>query len=150
MSPTPSPEHRLRRVAPRSAHAGAKERTNPASPQQRAIDDLLVRYAACIRSSYGAEVTGYLITVAGGEEELTVDLFDLTRHELVVARASADQGTVLSAFGEVLYVGRFFAPAPGRLVLVPSRPRPDLVELLHETNVTLAWPAGPHAFTRSR
>lgn len=149
MSHTPR-EHNLRRVVPRFAQLAPGQVTEAPSPQQRAVDDLLVRYAAHIRSSYGAEVTGYLITVAGAQEELSVELFDLRRHELVVARSSAARNTVLSALGEARDVGRFFTPEPGRLVLLPRPPSPDLVELLHQEDVTIVCPSGPHAFTRSR
>lgn len=113
------------------------------------MNELLVGYDDFIRASYEAEVAGYLIQIAE-DDVLSVDLFEVTRHEVVVARCSEAANTVLSALGEVLLAARFFTTAPTRLVLLPALPSPDLVDLLHELDVTIAWPSGPHTFTRSR
>ncbi|MGW1046566.1 hypothetical protein [Streptomyces sp. NPDC002547] len=148
MSPTPSPRHRVHRVAPRTELI-RRVGPHPASPQRRAVDELLVSYDDYIRTAHDAEVAGYLINVAE-EEVLSIDLFDVTRHEVVVARHSEAAETVLSALGEILLVARYFTPVPTRLVLLPALPRPDLVDLLHEVDVTIAWPSGSRTFTRSR
>ncbi|KUN57569.1 MULTISPECIES: hypothetical protein [Streptomyces] len=113
------------------------------------MNELLVGYDDFIRASHEAEVAGYLIQIAE-DDVLSVDLFDVTRHEVVVARGSEAANTVLGALGEVLLVARFFTPVPTRLVLLPALPSPDLVDLLHELDVTIVWPSGPRMFTRSR
>lgn len=123
--------------------------THSASPQRRVVNELLVGYDDFIRASREAEVAGYMIQIAE-DDALSVDLFDVTRHEVVVARGSAAASTVLSALGEVLLAARFFTPAPARLVLLPYLPSPDLVDLLHELDVTIVSPSGPRTFTRSR
>ncbi|WP_086809711.1 hypothetical protein [Streptomyces reticuliscabiei] len=113
------------------------------------MNELLVGYDDFIRTSHEAEVAGYVIQIAE-DDVLTVDLFDVTRHEVVVARHSEAANTVLSALGEVLLAARFFTPVPTRLVLLPALPSSDLIDLLHEVDVTIVWPSGSGTFTRSR
>ncbi len=148
MSSAPSPGNRLHRGAPRTELI---RRVGPhaASPQRRAVNELLVGYDDFIRTSHEAEVAGYVIQIAE-DDVLTVDLFDVTRHEVVVARHSEAANTVLSALGEVLLAARFFTPVPTRLVLLPALPSSDLIDLLHEVDVTIVWPSGSGTFTRSR
>lgn len=148
MSSASSPGNRLHRGAPRTELI---RRVGPhaVSPQRRVVNELLVGYDDFIRASHEAEVAGYLIQIAE-DDVLSVDLFDVTRHEVVVARGSEAANTVLGALGEVLLVARFFTPVPTRLVLLPALPSPDLVDLLHELDVTIVWPSGPRMFTRSR
>lgn len=148
MSSTPSPEHRVYRFAPRTELI-RRVGPHPASPQRRVVDELLVGYDDYIRASYGAEVAGYVIQIAE-DDVLSIDLFDVTRHEVVVARSSEAMNTVVSALGEVLLAARFFTPAPTRLVLLPALPSSDLVNLLHGVDVTIVWPSGSGTFTRSR
>ncbi|WP_411153186.1 hypothetical protein [Streptomyces sp. A30] len=149
MSSAPSPGHRVHRGAPRTDLIRMVGGSSSASPQRRAVNELLVGYDDYIRASHGAEVAGYVIQIAE-DDALSIDLFDVTRHEVVVARHSEAANTVLSTLGEVLLAARFFTPTATRLVLLPGLPSPDLVDLLHELDVTIVWPSGSGTFTRSR
>jgi hypothetical protein len=148
MSSAPSPGNRVHRVGPRTELI-RRVGPHPTSPQRQVVNELLVGYEDFIRASHQAETAGYLIQIAE-DDVLSVDLFDVTRHEVVVARHSEAANTVLSALGEVLLAAHFFTPAPTRLVLLPALPSPDMVDLLHEVDVTIVWPSGPRTFTRSR
>jgi hypothetical protein len=46
------------------------------------------------------------------------------------------------AIGQLLDYGRFVKPSPRLAVLLPSRPREDLCELLTHAGVELVWREG--------
>jgi hypothetical protein len=46
------------------------------------------------------------------------------------------------AVGQLIDYGRFKTPSPALAVLVPSRPRRDLEELLSAADVSAVWPVG--------
>ncbi|MCM2430940.1 hypothetical protein [Streptomyces sp. RKAG337] len=138
----------LQRSPPCPAGGTAPGRAEP-SPAQEAASRLLRQYEHYARWERRADLTGYRIKIAGAITELGVDLYDLTRNELVVARASLARAVVREAIGELHDLARYFDPEPTRVLLLPSRPDKDLSELLHRQQVTAVWPIGPRRFGRT-
>ncbi|MFI6688428.1 hypothetical protein [Streptomyces sp. NPDC050485] len=149
--PTAEPVARrtvLQRTAPCPAGGLTPGRVEP-SPAREATSRLLQQYEHHARWERRGDLTGYRIKVAGTFTELGVDLYDLTRNELVVARATLARATVREAVGELHDLARYFDPEPTRVLLLPSQPDRDLSEFLHRQQVTVVWPTGQRQFDRT-
>lgn len=149
--PVADPVARRRTVQPTAPCSvpGAVLRHAEPSPAQEAASKLLRHYESHARWSHKADLTGYRIKIAGAFTELHVDLYDLTRNELVVARATSARAAVQGAIGELHDLVRYFDPEPRRVLLLPSPPSSDLMELLLRQQVTAMWPSGPREFVRA-
>ncbi len=147
---TPAAEQlERRRVDPHTTWGTWQQHLEPApAPAQRTEVQLLHRYQTHARSTGQSEFTAYRIKLPASVTELAVDLFDITRNELVVARPTTARPAVWSALGELNHLARYFDPAPARGLLLPSEPGPDLTALLLGEGVSVTWPAGAHGFTR--
>ncbi|MEU8763410.1 hypothetical protein [Streptomyces sp. NPDC048659] len=128
---------------------GTVMRAADPSPAEEAAGRLLRAYESYARWAYQAKLSSFRVKVAGTIAELHVDLYDLTRNELVVARATAARPVVREAIGELHDLARYFDAEPRRVLLLPSAPDKDLTELLHRQQVSAVWPSGPRAFARS-
>ncbi|MGP3690807.1 hypothetical protein ACTVZO_40075 [Streptomyces sp. IBSNAI002] len=53
------------------------------------------------------------------------------------------------AIGELHDLVRYFDPEPRRVLLLPSPPGSDLMELLLRQQVTAMWLSGPREFARA-
>ncbi len=65
-------------------------------------------------------------------------LWDDTAHELVEIRAQVTRDQIRSAMGTLLDCARF-VNAAGLVLLVPTRPRPDLLALLDRVGITVVF-----------
>jgi hypothetical protein len=90
----------------------------------------------------GHEVTRLKIVPACEAKPLFSDLFDRTTSTLYEAKGSVERGAIRMAIGQLSDYGRFVEPAARRAVLLPSRPREDLCELLAHAGVGLVWKEG--------
>ncbi len=70
------------------------------------------------------------------------DLIDRTTNTLFEAKGTVERGAIRMAIGQLLDYSRFLEPAPRLAVLLPSRPRHDLQELLKAVGVELVWRDG--------
>jgi len=78
---------------------------------------------------------------AGESAPLYSDLWDVTGRELVEAKGLVTREQLRSAVGQLLDYGRF-VEAKTRTVLVPTRPRPDLLAYLAHAGVNAVYPQG--------
>jgi len=78
---------------------------------------------------------------AGESAPLYSDLWDVTGRELVEAKGLVTREQLRSAVGQLLDYGRF-VEAKTRTVLVPTRPRPDLLAYLAHAGVSAVYPQG--------
>jgi hypothetical protein len=90
----------------------------------------------------GHEVSRLKIVPTGEAKPLFSDLFDCTTNTLFEAKGSVERGAIRMAIGQLVDYGRFVKPPPRRAVLLPSRPREDLCELLRHAGVELVWQEG--------
>lgn len=91
--------------------------------------------------SLGHTVRRLLVIPPGESRPLYSDLWDETARELVEAKGTVNRDNVRQAVGQLLDYGRF-AEAKTHVVLVPSRPRPDLLAYLAAVGVTVVYPGG--------
>jgi hypothetical protein len=101
---------------------------------------LVHRYREHLRRQ-GHEVGRLRVVPAGESAPLYSDLWDVTGRELVEAKGLVTREQLRSAVGQLLDYGRF-VEAKTRTVLVPTRPRPDLLAYLAHTGVSAVYPDG--------
>jgi hypothetical protein len=89
----------------------------------------------------GHEVGRLRVVPAGESAPLYSDLWDETGLELVEAKGLVTREQLRSAVGQLLDYGRFVA-AKTRTVVVPTRPRPDLLAYLAHAGVGAVYPEG--------
>jgi hypothetical protein len=101
---------------------------------------LVHRYREHLRRQ-GHEVGRLRVVPAGESAPLYSDLWDVTGRELVEAKGLVTREQLRSAVGQLLDYGRF-VQATTRTVLVPTRPRPDLLAYLAAAGVSAVYPEG--------
>jgi len=101
---------------------------------------LVHRYREHLRRQ-GHEVGRLRVVPAGESAPLYSDLWDVTGRELVEAKGLVTREQLRSAVGQLLDYGRF-VEAKTRTVLVPTRPRPDLLAYLASAGVSAVYPDG--------
>jgi hypothetical protein len=89
----------------------------------------------------GHQASRLRVVPPGESYPLYSDLWDQTARELVEAKGTATRDQLRMAVGQLLDYGRF-ANAERRSVLLPSRPRRDLLEYLHAVGVDAIYPTG--------
>jgi hypothetical protein len=89
----------------------------------------------------GHEISRLRIVPPGEATPLYSDLWDVTTAELVEAKGGATRDQIRSAIGQLMDYGRF-VDAKTRAVLVPSRPRSDLLSFLSAVNIAVIYPDG--------
>lgn len=89
----------------------------------------------------GHEVRRLRVLPAGEFSPLYSDLWDVTTSDLIEAKATVNRESLRMAVGQLLDYGRF-VNAASRTVLVPSRPREDLVSFLGGQGIGVVYPDG--------
>ncbi|SCL40129.1 hypothetical protein GA0070615_4293 [Micromonospora aurantiaca] len=105
------------------------------------IEATLVRRYRNFLQSQGHAVGRLRIVPPGEGSPLYSDLWDETTRELVEAKGSVTRDQLRQAVGQLLDYGRF-VDASVRSVLVPSRPRGDLLDYLRHAGVGVIYPDG--------
>jgi hypothetical protein len=90
----------------------------------------------------GHQVSRLKIVPAGEAKPLFSDLIDRTTNTLFEAKGTVERGSIRMAVGQLLDYSRFVEPKPRLAVLLPSKPREDLQELLKSVGVSLVWREG--------
>lgn len=101
---------------------------------------LVHRYREHLRRQ-GHQVSRLRVVPPGESYPLYSDLWDETALELIEAKGTATRDQLRVAVGQLLDYGRFVDPKR-RSVLLPSRPRADLLAYLHAVGVDAIYPNG--------
>ncbi|HEY2631651.1 MAG TPA: hypothetical protein VGI26_04660 [Solirubrobacteraceae bacterium] len=88
------------------------------------------------------KVSRLKIVPPGEAKPLFSDLIDRTTNTLFEAKGSVERGAIRMAIGQLVDYGRFVVPPARLAVLLPSRPREDLLVLLECAGVELVWKEG--------
>jgi len=107
---------------------------------ERREASLVYRYREYLQR-LGHDVQRLRLVPPGETSPLYCDLWDLTTRDLIEAKATVSREHLRTAVGQLLDYGRF-ADAKQMTVLVPSRPRPDLLAYLSSVNITAVYPNG--------
>jgi hypothetical protein len=114
--------------------------------RRRAEGGLVNRYAAWLQQQ-GHDVCRKQVVPPGELQPLYNDLFNITANELVEAKGSIVREAVRMAVGQVLDYARH-VPHASRGVLLPSRPREDLVALVLSADMSCIWESDSGTFDR--
>lgn len=88
------------------------------------------------------EVDRHQILPPGETRPLFTDLYAKALHLLVEAKGSVTRENMRMAIGQLADYGRFLPHDTRKGILVPSKPRQDLIELATSQNCIVIWPDG--------
>jgi hypothetical protein len=139
---TPADEPIVDQVAVEEQHTERSFITPNREPYEleRAEAALVRRYQRHLQSQ-GHNVTRLRVIPPGEAAPLYSDLWDETARELVEAKGNVTRDQLRHAVGQLLDYGRFI-DSQTRTVLVPSRPRPDLIAYLASVDIGVVYPDG--------
>ncbi|MER7536342.1 restriction endonuclease [Streptomyces sp. NPDC097704] len=106
------------------------------------------REAALVRSFVehlrlqGHDIARQRIVPPGELKPLYTDIFDRTAGVLVEAKGSVTREAVRMALGQLMDYRRHITPRPRLALLVPVRPREDLIDLCRDMDIAVIWPTG--------
>jgi hypothetical protein len=107
---------------------------------ERREQDAVLRLETYLRT-LGHDVSRLKIVPPGERRPIFCDLIDRTAGVLVEAKGTVARDAVRMAIGQLMDYRRFAEDHARLAVLVPERPRPDLMALLESVNVSAIWPA---------
>jgi hypothetical protein len=89
----------------------------------------------------GHTVSRIRVIPPGEAAPLYSDLWDETAQDLIEAKGTVTRDALRQAVGQLLDYGRF-VDAKTLTILVPSCPRPDLIQYLHRAGINIVHPEG--------
>jgi hypothetical protein len=110
---------------------------------ERREQKLVLKFEAYLRK-LGHTVSRKKIRPSGEARPLFTDLYDSSTKALFEAKGTVERNAIRMAIGQLADYRRFVDGGhPEHLaILVPSRPRADLVELLESQDIAMVYPAG--------
>ena len=70
------------------------------------------------------------------------DIYDKTTETLYEAKGSVARASIRMAIGQLADYARLVDPTPKKAILVPERPRADLMDLLRAEGIAVFFPEG--------
>jgi hypothetical protein len=115
-------------------------RQEPYEAERR--EQRLVRSLAEQLESAGHEVCRLQFRPDGEPAPLFCDLYDKTTNTLYESKSTVTRPATRMAIGQLADYARLIDRAPKRVLLMPERPRADLLALAASQGVTVTWPDG--------
>jgi len=139
---TPPSQATVRAVPVEEQHTERAHITPDREPYEaeRREATLVHRYRTHLQRQ-GHEVNRLRVVPPGESQPLYSDLWDDTARELVEAKGSVTRDQLRQAVGQLLDYGRFVKAAT-HAVLVPSKPRADLLAYLASAGIIAIYPDG--------
>jgi hypothetical protein len=109
---------------------------------------LVLAYEAMLKEK-GHEVSRLQLWPPGEPAPFLSDLYDRTANTLIEAKSTVARSAFRMAIGQLADYARFVNPAPRKAILVPERPRPDLVKLAKSEGIGVIWATGAGKFASS-
>jgi hypothetical protein len=106
---------------------------------------LVLELVAALRAE-GHEVDRLQLRPEGEVAPLFCDLFDRTTNTVVEAKGSVARSAIRMAVGQLADYSRLVEPPPQKMILVPERPRKDLLELAASQGIAVTWPDDQRGF----
>lgn len=98
----------------------------------------------------GHEVCGLILHAKGEANSIRCDLFDKTARAIIEAKSSVARPAIRMAIGQLADYARLMQTRPKtRLILVPEKPRADLLALAKSQKIKVTWPDGAGGFATS-
>lgn len=125
----------------RTERAVVTPTANPRSAERK--ESALVQgYRKYLKEAFGRDVCRKRIIPPNEQASLYTDLYDAIDNRLIEAKGSVSREAVRMAIGQLLDYQRFISPTPSLAILVPQRPRPDLLNLCAHASIDVIWPEG--------
>jgi hypothetical protein len=105
---------------------------------ERREQQLVREFMASLLAS-GHDVCRLQLQPADEPAPLFCDLFDQTTNTLIEAKGSVARPAFRMAVGQLADYARLIKPSPKKLILVPSKPRPDLLRFAAAEEIDVAW-----------
>jgi hypothetical protein len=143
---TPPPKDIVTDIPVEQQHTERMEINPSAEPRasERREATLAAAYERHL-TTLGHTVRRQKILPAGEQKPLYTDLFDATDNVLIEAKGTATREAIRMALGQLFDYRRFIRSDPSLAILLPTRPRPDLVTLCTTVDVSTIWQDG-HGF----
>lgn len=106
---------------------------------ERREQELVLRLEAYLRSQ-GRDAMRLKIVPEGERRPMFCDVYDKTGGILIEAKGTVARDALRMAIGQLMDYRRFSRKDTALAVLVPERPRPDLLALLESVDVGVIWP----------
>jgi hypothetical protein len=98
-------------------------------------------------SAAGHTVCSLELHAEGEPSTIRCDLFDETDNAIIEAKSSVARPAFRMAIGQLADYSRLMdKPPKRRLILVPEKPRPDLITLAKSQKIGVIWPDGDGGF----
>ncbi|MGK5684010.1 hypothetical protein [Actinoplanes sp. URMC 104] len=115
---------------------------------ERREADLVQRYARSLGPA-GLELKRWRIRPGGSLLTLYTGPYYVQKRELYEAKASSTREDIRMALGQIFDYERWISPRPiKKAVLTPSKPAPDLIDLLHHFDVGVVFETADGTFRR--
>ncbi len=112
---------------------------------ERREHKLVLQYTTYLKRE-GHDVCRHKIVAPGEAKPLFTDLYDSTTATLIEAKGSVRRESIRMAVGQLADYRRHIDDVNELAVLLPSEPRPDLLDLLKSQAITAVWPDGKAKF----
>ncbi len=112
---------------------------------ERREQKLVIELMASLRAQ-GHDVCRLQLRPEGEAASLLCDLFDRTANVLIEAKGSVARPAIRMAIGQLADYARLVKPSPRKMILVPQKPRPDLMRLAESQGIGVIWPSGEEGF----
>jgi len=99
---------------------------------------LVLTYEAKLKAE-GHEVCRLRLWPKGEPAPFLSDLYDETTNTLIEAKSNASRQAIRMAIGQLADYARLVKPAPKRMILLPEKPRSDLIKLAKGEGIGVIW-----------
>ncbi|MFE4859392.1 restriction endonuclease [Streptomyces sp. NPDC056670] len=145
LAPSPAPSTQVEDVAIEQQNVELMT-VSPSgkSRQSERREAKLVKAYGRYLASRGHDFSRKKIVPEGEVKALYTDLYDLTDGVLIEAKANVTREAIRMAIGQLFDYRRHLDPKPEIALLLPSKPRLDLLKLCHAAEVAaqVIWPEG--------
>ena len=77
-----------------------------------------------------------------GSRRIADGLYDKTENVICEAKGSVARPSIRMAIGQLADYVRLVEPTPKKVLLLPERPRADLLDLARSQGIGVTWPSG--------
>jgi hypothetical protein len=126
----------------RTEHSFVDPSREPYEAERREAK-LVLQYGAWLRSE-GHSVARLRVVPKGERKPLFSDLWDKTTNTVIEAKGTGTREALRMAIGQLVDYTRFIPRGPNQAILLPAKPRDDLMSLAAAAGVEVIWrtPAG--------
>lgn len=130
---------RARKIAPEKSAVPEFRRAAVDALVATKVEQSLIDEFTEFQKARGRTFARWEIFPQGSTERLLTDIYDEGTQTLYEAKASSNRPDVRLGLGQILDYSRFIDQCEAAALLLPSRPREDLIDLLHAFEVRAVW-----------